>query len=154
MTERIRTRCPSCGHDTLFIGNGGHLTCSLIGCRQPVVERAIDDLRAEVERLKEVISTLQGDAAKFCEGQNRNYRRAEALEAELAQCRKALGACVDALIVLSPDVWECVSLRNLKDSDTLYAWDVGRYRRMKAASEQARAALEATKAERGDGGGK
>jgi len=101
MTERIRTRCPSCGHDTLFIGNGGHLTCSLIGCKQPVVERAIDDLRAEVERLKEVISTLQGDAAKFCEGQNRNYRRAEDLEAKLARCQKAV--CLLNSMVLSSE---------------------------------------------------
>ena len=55
------------------------------------------EARAEVERMKEVISTLQGDAAKFCEGQNRNYRRAEALEAELAQCREVLKECSEML---------------------------------------------------------
>lgn len=44
--ERINTRCPSCGSSTLFVAEGGHLTCSLIGCKQPVVERAIAELRA------------------------------------------------------------------------------------------------------------
>lgn len=32
---RIRTRCPSCGHDTLFIGSGGWLVCSWLDCKSP-----------------------------------------------------------------------------------------------------------------------
>ena len=59
------------------------------------------EARAEVERMKEVISTLQGDAAKFCEGQNRNYRRAEDLEAKLARCQKAV--CLLNSMVLSSE---------------------------------------------------
>lgn len=43
---RIETPCPSCGSRNLFIGEGGHLTCSLIGCQEPGVERAIAALRA------------------------------------------------------------------------------------------------------------
>lgn len=27
--------CPSCGGNTLFIGTGGHVTCSLLGCKDP-----------------------------------------------------------------------------------------------------------------------
>lgn len=44
--RRINTRCPSCGSSTLFVAEGGHLTCSLIGCKQPGVERAIAELRS------------------------------------------------------------------------------------------------------------
>ena len=32
---RITNRCPSCGHQTLFVGNGGYLTCSWLGCKAP-----------------------------------------------------------------------------------------------------------------------
>ena len=42
--ERIRTRCPSCGCTTLFVSPGGHITCSLIGCRHPGLDDAIDAL--------------------------------------------------------------------------------------------------------------
>jgi len=49
---QIRTRCPSCGSQTLFIGTGGHLTCSLIGCKEPVVERAITAVNDKVEKLR------------------------------------------------------------------------------------------------------
>jgi hypothetical protein len=38
---RITTPCPSCGGKTLFVGSGGHLTCSWVECPEPVVERAI-----------------------------------------------------------------------------------------------------------------
>jgi hypothetical protein len=47
---RINTPCPACGSRTLFIGEGGHLTCSLIGCKQPGVERAIAELRPSQAR--------------------------------------------------------------------------------------------------------
>ncbi len=43
---RITTRCPSCGGQTLFVGKGGHLTCSLIGCKSPGVGSAIEALQA------------------------------------------------------------------------------------------------------------
>lgn len=37
----VQGRCPSCHHQTLFLGEGGHVTCSLIGCTNPT---AADDL--------------------------------------------------------------------------------------------------------------
>jgi len=37
----IKIPCRKCHKTTLFIGNGGHLTCSLIGCARPNVETAI-----------------------------------------------------------------------------------------------------------------
>lgn len=42
--QRITTRCPSCGHQSLFIGSGGHLTCSWLECKDPGLERAIAKL--------------------------------------------------------------------------------------------------------------
>ena len=45
---KIETPCPSCGHRTLFIGSGGHLTCSWLKCKEPGVEDAIDALRAQI----------------------------------------------------------------------------------------------------------
>lgn len=44
--QRISTRCPSCGHQSLFIGLGGHLTCSWLDCKDPGIERAIEKLKA------------------------------------------------------------------------------------------------------------
>lgn len=44
MTDRIRGRCPmGCG-ETLFVGAGGHLTCSLLGCPNP---SAVDELLSD-----------------------------------------------------------------------------------------------------------
>jgi hypothetical protein len=46
---RIIDRCPSCGHQTLFIGTGGYLTCSWLPCQEPGVGRAVEALKAKVE---------------------------------------------------------------------------------------------------------
>lgn len=35
VNQRIRDRCPACGGPDLFVGTGGYLTCSLIGCPDP-----------------------------------------------------------------------------------------------------------------------
>ena len=53
--ERIVTRCPTCGNQTLFIGEGGHLTCSWLTCPEPGIGRAIEvfkDRAAEADRLR------------------------------------------------------------------------------------------------------
>lgn len=47
--EEIITRCPSCSsRGTLFVGTGGHLTCSVIDCPEPSVGDAITRLRGKV----------------------------------------------------------------------------------------------------------
>lgn len=43
---KIADRCPTCGAQSLFIGSGGWLTCSVIGCKEPGVSVARDALRA------------------------------------------------------------------------------------------------------------
>lgn len=32
---RLKGRCPSCGHETLFRGENGYITCSWLKCRNP-----------------------------------------------------------------------------------------------------------------------
>ena len=48
MMSEIKTPCPSCGSKSLFIGTGGHLTCSWLECPEPGVERAIAALKGEL----------------------------------------------------------------------------------------------------------
>ena len=43
--QEIQTRCPSCGSRSLFIGAGGHLTCSWLECPEPGVATAIAALK-------------------------------------------------------------------------------------------------------------
>lgn len=31
----VQGRCPACGRASLFLGNGGHVTCSIIDCPNP-----------------------------------------------------------------------------------------------------------------------
>ena len=48
----IVTPCPSCGRRHLFIGSGGHLTCSLIDCKEPSAEDAVDTLRTRLQEVE------------------------------------------------------------------------------------------------------
>lgn len=43
MEEKITTRCPACGNQTLFIGSGGHITCSWIKCTEPGLEHFLKE---------------------------------------------------------------------------------------------------------------
>lgn len=64
-SESISTPCPTCGCKSLFIGSGGHLTCSRVpsdtgkGCDQPSVERAFEIIKAENERLRAAVARLE-----------------------------------------------------------------------------------------------
>lgn len=48
----IADRCPSCGGQSLFIGAGGWLTCSRIGCKEPGVGVSIKALLDRAEQLE------------------------------------------------------------------------------------------------------
>lgn len=58
MSERkVAGNCPmGCG-ETLFLGNGGHVTCGLVGCPNPT---AVDTVLAERETEHVVVFTLDG----------------------------------------------------------------------------------------------
>lgn len=61
------------------------------------------------------------------------------------ECREVLVNVRDALIVLSDDTWDLtVAKPRKKDSDTLYAWTVGHYRRMREADAMLDRALAST----------
>lgn len=32
---KVQGRCPSCHSDSLFLGSGGFVTCSVLGCKAP-----------------------------------------------------------------------------------------------------------------------
>jgi hypothetical protein len=49
---KITTRCPSCRGRHLFIGSGGHLTCSSNTCKNPSPEDVNDKLMTELEKRK------------------------------------------------------------------------------------------------------
>lgn len=54
---RIVTPCPACGGRSLFIGSGGHLTCSYIPCRNPSVASEIEAMDLEIRRLRDGLRT-------------------------------------------------------------------------------------------------
>jgi hypothetical protein len=78
--ERITTRCPSCGGRTLFIGSGGHLTCSFIDCPEPFVRAAIEAL----QEVATVAKKYQQEKQKFLSGQSYNEEGTD-LKAALAK---------------------------------------------------------------------
>ena len=63
--NKIKTSCPSCGSRSLFIGTGGHLTCSWLNCPEPGVERAIAALKREKEQQAQTIVECQNKIAEL-----------------------------------------------------------------------------------------
>jgi hypothetical protein len=55
--DRIRTLCPSCGFDSVYIGDDGYLVCGHIGCFSPCVDTTIANLRAERDKLQALLTT-------------------------------------------------------------------------------------------------
>lgn len=87
---RIADRCPTCGAQSLFIGSGGWLTCSVIGCKEPGVSRAIKRLTRERDDERERAQHNM-DMARDYTGELWSARcgRAElALAASQAECEK------------------------------------------------------------------
>lgn len=45
---KVAGYCPACGSKTLFVGDEGHVTCSLLGCSDPgIVDRILSDRETE-----------------------------------------------------------------------------------------------------------
>lgn len=67
--KRIVTPCPSCGRRCLFIGTGGHLTCSYLGpeCREPAVERMIESIKAKLATRDREVAELREALGKAVE---------------------------------------------------------------------------------------
>lgn len=52
---KVQGRCPACGCSSLFLGNGGYVTCGLLGCPDPTAaNRNIgDDIAVIYQRAQE-----------------------------------------------------------------------------------------------------
>lgn len=112
--QRIETPCPSCGHRTLFIGSGGHLTCSLIGCREPGTERAIAAKDARIAELESALAASKSAAPEL--------RRLIALANEVVERDEELACYCDRLRELcdGPDAdTQCAVCKNNELRDTI-----------------------------------
>ena len=72
----IVTPCPSCGRRHLFIGSGGHLTCSLIDCKEPSAEDAVDTLRTQLQAACKVVEAARR-VERDCDLNQESYSRLE-----------------------------------------------------------------------------
>src|SRR5690606_20281477 len=57
MTD-VQGRCPACGGDSLFLGEGGHVTCSRLDCPNPC---AADDMLGEGAPMLHRLAVLASD---------------------------------------------------------------------------------------------
>jgi len=57
----VKGMCPSCGSRSLFLGNGGHVTCSWIECKDPCA----------ADKLLSIDPTVPKLNCSLCRGQHR-----------------------------------------------------------------------------------
>ena len=104
MSERISLRCRSCNGHTIFVGKGGHLTCSYIDCKEPSIERQIAQLEEDNKDVRKSNHTL--------------YLRCQLLEAENERLNKGIDM---AHLHLLASICECGE--PLKESDAFDCLD-------------------------------
>jgi hypothetical protein len=71
----VKGRCPACGSETLFVGDGGYLTCSRIDCPHP-------DAASQI--LAEFWQARQHSAYTFC-AQNVGHVTTEAYAKKITE---------------------------------------------------------------------
>lgn len=49
----VSNRCPACG-GSMFIGAGGWITCSVIGCKSPSLDEALERARLDIIRASQL----------------------------------------------------------------------------------------------------
>ena len=106
---QVQGRCPACGTKGLFLGDGGYVTCSLIGCPQPdAATEVIADfwdarqhnaftfcgqdvghvtMTAFAKKITEKVTAVaqRAEAVQYANEQKQRAERAEAALAEMAQ---------------------------------------------------------------------
>jgi hypothetical protein len=114
VTENVRIvdRCPSCGHQTLFIGSGGWLTCSWLLCKAPGLKHALMDAREAMLRAKQLqheLDEARAEAAAMRVERDREIAGRVAVErglspetAQLLLGLKASPAVFDGVAALRP----------------------------------------------------
>ncbi len=83
MVERIANRCPSCGHDSLFVANGGWLTCSWLPCLNPGLDGALQQARLDIIRtsqLEHELEEARREAAAMRDERDREIGARKAIE--------------------------------------------------------------------------
>lgn len=61
---RVQGRCPTCGSESLFLGEGGYVTCSWIECSRP--DHASDVLGAHAPHDCETCTDCLHDGHECC----------------------------------------------------------------------------------------
>lgn len=101
--------CPSCGHPTLFLGEGGYVTCSLMDCPDPeAATRLLERGPIRSPRLGQRVHYVSHGTPL----------REDGTQAYTAQCRAAVVTAVEdaagqagggivSLSVFNPDGWFC-----------------------------------------------
>lgn len=114
VTENVRIvdRCPSCGHQTLFIGSGGWLTCSWLSCKAPGLSSAFAQAHDAVLRagqLQHELDEARAEAAAMRVERDREIAGRVAVErglspeaAHLLLGLKASPAVYDGVAALRP----------------------------------------------------
>lgn len=122
--ERIYSRCPACGNDTLTINSNKHLLCTWIGCPDPVLIDRLWPRQPERPDVRQALEDLRSLARKSLDDPNGgksiwSSHVLEVCEAALAQPERpdvipieALTeivdrATADAELALRPDGSEC-----------------------------------------------
>ena len=82
----IKTPCPACGNSTLFVGSGGHITCSWLKCPEPSLQGEIHALRTA---LAGALTTMVAIAAQPATA-GRLWAENPTLAETLARTRAAL----------------------------------------------------------------
>jgi hypothetical protein len=59
MRQDVKMRCPSCGGWTVFVAEGGGLTCSQIGCDQPDVASTVLHIQSRLEAALKQVEELK-----------------------------------------------------------------------------------------------
>lgn len=117
----ITTRCPTCGGQTLFVGSGGHLTCSWIECRNPSIGHAIERYKAIEAVLAQFVDNAGGydkslvgvaaRAIKFPHYYDRDYVATELKRLE----------SVGRLLLANPQLEELPRLPSAREAQALYS---------------------------------
>jgi uncharacterized Zn finger protein (UPF0148 family) len=66
--------CPACGHPTLYLGNGGHITCAVDDCPNPDYADALKS-HAEQEKAAAVLEARIDEAQKRYDSAKRLLER-------------------------------------------------------------------------------
>lgn len=85
----VRGKCLACGHDTLFLGRGGHVTCSWLSCPEPGFMRKVDDLRDQLADAKHDLEQMRTEKEMWRE-------TLDAQERELAEVRRERDEWIEA----------------------------------------------------------